>query len=371
MRVAILTLPLHTNYGGIVQAYALQNILQRIGHDVSILKLMNSAGPKKISFRFHYPFLIKEFFLHFHTNISFINEANKRTLYQMKIKGINKFVKSHILIKPFYILGDGDYEAYDAIIVGSDQVWRPIYAGDIELYYLKFLKGRSKIRKIAYGVSFGTTDWEYTEQQTIECAKLAHEFDLITVREDSGIALCQKYLGVKATQVLDPTMLLDKDDYVAIVKQEKAPKSNGNLFVYILDDNEQKQSYVQEIVSKLELTPFAVMPTVKELEVGPAYPGIPIWLRSFMDAQFVVTDSFHGCVFSIIFNKPFIAIGNKKRGQARFDSLLRMFHLQDRLVDVENLSMDCISSRIDWRTVNVIRKKMQQMSISLLSNSLK
>lgn len=371
MRVAILTLPFHLNYGGVIQGYALQNVLRKMGHDVSILELKNSVRPGKISFKFHCPFLIKELLLHFHTNISLINRVNKGTIYLKKVKEINKFIGSHISIKPFYILSNGDYEAYDSIIVGSDQVWRPIYAGDIELYYLKFLEGKSKIRKIAYAVSFGVTEWEYTEQQTVECAKLAHEFDLITVREDSGIALCQKYLGVKATQVLDPTMLLNKDDYVAIVKQEKAPKSDGNLFVYMLDDNEQKQSYVQKIVSKLGLTPFAIIPTEKDLEIGQAYPGIPIWLRSFMDAQFVVTDSFHGCVFSIIFNKPFVAVGNKIRGQARFDSLLRMFHLQDRLVDIDNLSTDCLSHSIDWPAVNAIHQKMQQMSISLLVSSLK
>ena len=95
------------------------------------------------------------------------------------------------------------------------------------------------------------------------------------------------------------------------------------------------------------------------------------WLRAFHDAEFVITDSFHACVFSIIFNKPFIVYGNKERGFARFESLLNMFGLEDRLVSSLNETKTAIEKPIDWERVNSIHKQMKEKSLSFLVNNLK
>lgn len=371
MKIGILTLPFHLNYGGIIQGYALQKTLNKLGYDVTILKVV--VPHKERKFRLHCPVFIKKCLLHCHFNIRYIDEINKRTIYLRALKVTQKFIDTYMRVTPFEVSEKKTCcNAYDSIIVGSDQVWRPVFATPITEYYLEFIENDSYIKRIAYAASFGTAEWEYTEPQTFRCAQLAQKFDLITVREDSGVYLCQKYLGVKAMHVLDPTMLLDKEDYISIVEQENIQPLGGNLCSYMLDDNELKEDYVRQVALKLNLIPFSLTTTDKELyEEGKRYPGVPVWLRGFMDAKCVITDSFHGCVFSIIFNKPFIAIGNKERGQARFDSLLRMFHLQDRLVDISDLSMDCISQPIDWSTVNAIREQMKHRSISLLVENLK
>lgn len=372
MRVAILTLPLHINYGGIVQTYALQTIVKNLGHDVYVLKHQPILLPERYGVKIRYWIYLKRFLNKYlrHKDIDVFVDVKERERYSKKVYYSQDFITKYINKKEFDVQNIKDQDCFDCYIVGSDQVWRPIYAYPIEKYYLKFLENKDYIRRIAYAASFGSEEWEYTEQQTLECAKLARKFDMITVREDSGVDLCQKYLGVKVTHVLDPTMLLEKADYVSIVEKENIPASKGNLFVYMLDDSAQKQNYVQQVALKLNLKQFTIIPSNKELDQGEPYPGVPVWLRAFMDAQFVVTDSFHGCVFSIIFNKPFIALGNKGRGQARFDSLLRMFHLQNRLVDVGDLSMDCIIYPIDWSIVNAIRTKMKDFSIALLTNAL-
>ena len=201
---------------------------------------------------------------------------------------------------------------FDAYLVGSDQVWRPIYSYCLSNYFLDFTIGQH-VKRIAYAASFGTSKWEFTEGQTTRCAALAKQFDAISVREDSGVVLCKKYLGVDAVHLLDPTMLLNKEDYIRLVEQEQIPSSEKKLMTYILDQSEEKQAIVRKISQTLSLSPNVVMPEKNFAQVGKkdidqcVFPPVTDWLRGFMDAEYVVTDSFHGTVFSIIFNKPFVA----------------------------------------------------------------
>ena len=94
------------------------------------------------------------------------------------------------------------------------------------------------------------------------------------------------------------------------------------------------------------------------------------WLRAFYDAEFVITDSFHACVFSLIFNKPFIVYGNKERGFARFESLLNLFGLEERLVCSPNDVKKTLEKNIDWNRVNSIHKQMKEKSLSFLVKNL-
>lgn len=148
------------------------------------------------------------------------------------------------------------------------------------------------------------------------------------MRESSGVQLCQEYFDTKAVQVLDPTLLLSADDYRALIKRGKTQPSNGNLLVYMIDRTKEKEAFVERIAQEEGLTPFW-MSCETDDETLPLEQRIKMpveqWLRSFDDAEFVLTDSFHGCVFSIIFRKQFLAIGNKERGLSRFQSLLTLF----------------------------------------------
>lgn len=106
-------------------------------------------------------------------------------------------------------------------------------------------------------------------------------------------------------------------------------------------------------------------PTVVDIKIDP----VEEWLRSFHDAELVITDSFHACVFSIIFRKPFICIGNKGRGSARFESLLSMFGLEDRLVDISDID-DVPLSPINWQYVEEILMQKKEVAIAFIKNSL-
>lgn len=370
MKIGILTLPLHSNYGGIIQAYALKTVLERLGHETFFIEHINL--PRQLPLTIRYFVYLKRYIIKHILKKKIIVRYDKyaQNIYKYNMKGtlpfINKYIQNSILN-----IRNINFSQIDAVIVGSDQVWRTAYASPIEKFFFNFLgEVHSNIKKIAYAASFGTDNWEYTPQQTERCAKLAKQFDLITVREDSGIKLCKKYLGVNAWLVLDPTLLLEKEDYVRIIIAENTPKFNGNLFAYILDDSSQKREFVKNIATQQELKPFSIIPTNKEIKDGKLFPCVSLWLRAFQDADFVVTDSFHGCIFSIIFNKPFIAIGNKDRGQARFVSLLKLFELQNRFVDITRLSTLPHMNAIDWGKVNTIKNQMKKKSIELLTSRL-
>src|SRR5690606_10705189 len=194
-----------------------------------------------------------------------------------------------------------------------------------------------------------------------------------------GVVLVKDYLDIEAVHVLDPTMLLSKDHYMNIAKEEKQPKSEGDLKIYILDKTQEKVNIVKTLATQLGLKHFEVLPkkrigldTIQDVNDF-VYPHPAKWLRGYQDSKFVVTDSFHGTVFSISFNIPFIAIGNKKRGIARFESLLKMFRLHDRLiVDLENFDVNTLIQKdINWNVVNSILHQEREKAIKFLKDNLK
>jgi hypothetical protein len=177
---------------------------------------------------------------------------------------------------------------------------------------------------------------------------------------------------------LDPTLLLDKEDYVTLVENESTPQFKNNMFCYFLDPTKEKEEMFKLISDDLNLRPFSIMPTESYNEVGPKhidkcmYAPVTSFLRAYMDAEFIITDSFHGAAFSIIFNKPFIVVSNKERGISRMTSLLNVFNLKERLIfSKAELTSELISKPIDFNRVNDIKKLKQSESMSFLRNALK
>lgn len=383
MKIGILTQPLQNNYGGLLQNYALQQTLIRLRHEPETIDhgIANGARFSKLS-------MIICIFLHALRPSKYKLPEYQLTKREHDLiqKNTQRFVDKYIyrtqIIKSKYGFKKiAAKKIFDAYIVGSDQCWRPIYNGTFqEEMFLNFAINQKKIKRIAYAASFGTDKWEMTESQTARCSLLANRFDLITVREVSAVELCEKYLGVKAIHVLDPTMLLDKEDYYNLVYDENEKESKGDLFHYILDPSDEKKLLIQRVSRILGMTPFTIMPkyqasnrTRSDIKChiqDCVFPSVTSWLRGFVDAKLVIVDSFHGAVFSIIFNKPFWVIKNGKRGNTRFESLLSMFKLNDRIVDINNFSNIEWGMSIDWESVNGILKKERTRSLEILNKGL-
>lgn len=378
MKIGILTQPLSTNYGGLLQAYALQIVLKRMGHEVWTI----DQQLYKRNFILKFLSLTKRIVL----NVIFRKSLIVRAWPTYKEKCIitqntNNFIKNNINITDRIngtikssLLNKYQFEVY---IVGSDQVWRPHYSPCLSNYFLDFLNGKNDIKRIAYAASFGVDYWEFSKKETSQYKKLIHKFNAISVREDSAIKLCRKYLDINPSHVLDPTMLLKKEDYIKLLENEYIPKSKGNLLIYILDKSTEKEQIIKNVTNELKMIPFTVMPKMKFAEVGKKlidaciYPSVLEWICGFRDAEYVITDSFHGTVFSIIFNKQFITIGNPSRGLSRFTSLLEIFGLEDRLIlSSTALNIEKINSSIDFSKINQILEKERVSSDLFLRRSL-
>lgn len=357
MKVGIITQPLGANYGGILQNYALQLALRRLGHEPVTLGIGK------------------------HSTLSWFFSTIKNALRKVTGRptdfrvfplipkywpnGMERFIRRYITIsKPRrrYCAKDIDTLSLDALIVGSDQVWRPCYNVCIEDSFLSFAQKRN-ISKVAYAASFGTAEWEFSPTQTLECRELLHAFRAVSVREQSGVRLCKKYFDTDAAWVLDPTMLLSAETYNKLCSGITRA-SKPFLLVYMLDIEDDKLRVAETIANKMGL-PMQV------LSAGPAVKRCDSpekWLSAFRDAAFVVTDSFHGTVFSIIYRKDFIAIGNLSRGNARFESLLNLTGLESRMIDMQSPTYP--AGGIDWESVYGRICPMQKESLNFLKNNL-
>lgn len=332
-RVAILTQPLGANYGGILQAFALQHVLREMGHQPITIDRRGSQDRLRSMAS-----LAKGGLLWITGKQRRIRRWPTPKESETICRHTNRFVSEHITrsvpIKTTDQLRHyAEQESFDAFVVGSDQVWRKAYSPCMPNFFLDFLPDDSPAKRIAYAASFGVSEWEFTEEETQLYARLAKRFDLISVREDSAVALCREHLGVEATHVLDPTMLVDRSVYEELAMSRYAHPSKGDLFCYILDRTPEKSRLVRETANEQGLTPFELLPR-EYRSLAPrddlseaVMPPVEQWLRSFMDAKYIITDSFHGTVFSILFEKPCIVIQNASRGNDRFQSLLKILNL--------------------------------------------
>jgi len=378
MKIGILTLPLHTNYGGNLQAYALMTVLKDMGHDVW---LVNRQGGKIPGWRIPIEIakrVVKKFALG-KKNVVIFAEAKARKEYALISQYTQPFINTHIQpqTKAAHTTEElselVEKDKFDAIIVGSDQVWRIPYSPSIEDYFFGFLTG-NKVKRISYAASFGTENWEFSKEQENNCAALLKQFDAVSVREASGVEMCKKYFGVKAQHVLDPTMLLDVSKYINLIEPLKKEKKKEGVLVYILDETPDKSEVINSVSKLLGKSVFRVNAKTEDKSVSieeRIAPPTEEWIKGFYEADFIITDSFHACVFAILFKKPFLIYGNPYRGLARFKSLLAMFGLEDQLIlSSKDYSAEKTLKEIDWQRVHEILNEKKKEAKTFLKTIL-
>ncbi len=377
MKVAIVTLPLHTNYGGLLQAYALKSCLEGLGHETTVLDLEDKMPAPKL---LKAPFVYARRALGRLTKGQEAPEVFRERRFKAELPVVSAntkcFVDKYIAPRMLRSFGQVSRGDYDAFVVGSDQVWRPRYFPGVEDAFLRFAKGWD-VKRLAYAASFGTDELEYENPMLDNCVKLLGEFDAVSVREESGVRMCSEWFDRDDVKhVLDPVMLLDADRYRALASGAAEHPAKGKLVTYILDKDEHKQSIVDFIAAagSMQVHDVSVNPYDRELPLEKrGVPSVEQWLAGFADAEFVVTDSFHGCVLAILLHKRFVVVGNSSRGLARMQSLVDMFGLDQRLVqgiDPED-DGEFFLSDPDWAQVDEALSKKRQESMEFLDNNLK
>ncbi|WP_150299121.1 polysaccharide pyruvyl transferase family protein [Pseudomonas profundi] len=371
MKIAILTQPLRSNYGGIMQAYALQKVLSDFGHDVVTIDRQYDRKKRIARLRD----LLKPI-IHVITG----RVARRRLSHREQeyvSSNIKLFIERHVarsecINTEAQLAAHFESIYYDKVVVGSDQVWRPCYSPNIYNYFVDFLE--TELPVISYAASFGVDHWEYSERQTQKCRSLVAKFAAISVREESAVSLCKDNLGVKAVVVLDPTLLLSRENYESLLEVQDTPGRGKGVFLYILDPTAEKNEIVSSVSSSLGLETFECGPQhlvdTRSRYQPDKYPSVERWIGSFRDADFVVTDSFHGCVFSLIFRKPFVVVANHDRGAARFNSLLKLFNLTSRLVDIDTNLNNVIIEDINWGDVELRWAELREHSLRYIADNI-
>lgn len=363
----------NNNYGQLFQGYALQNYLRQQGHDVYHLKYRT----RKVQRPLLVQYIIKCIKL-------IINPYKKiKAIKANNLKYSHDAIRDFISFRNVYMnFSTIEYNGIDSLkknpptadyyITGSDQVWAQLISKkDNRAFYLDF--GDKKTNKIAYAASFAMT--EYPRELQPDLRQLLLEFTKIGVRENDGINIC-KNIGINATLVPDPTLLFKGDDYRKL--STPISKLKKFAFIYSLNINSPQQIYWetlspfinQKALNAIVTTADGLIPACEIFEAQYIYATPNEWLWLIDNAEFVITASFHGIIFSILMNTPFIYIPlqNVKAGMNnRIILFLKKVGLENRICYAEEQIKQILATEINWNKVNTIINEMRETGKSFLN----
>lgn len=320
--VAIANMLFQNNFGAILTVYALYKIIEDFGYNPLII-YNNSI---------------------YSNNLFADIRGNKFALKYMNIA--NRHFNKYELEKL--------NEKCDNFVVGSDQVWRVKgHSETAQFYFLNFAYNFKN--KIAYSSSFGINYFEGELKDKILFKYYLKQFDKVSVREYDGVKICKEDFDVEATHVLDPVFLLNDYDY--LVSKSMKNKNNKFIAVYSLYTNIENE--LNFISNKLNLDIEYLIKDNEEI-------SIEDWLWTIKNSELLITDSFHGSCFAIIFNKPFVCILNEGSGISRLESLSNMFDIKDRIISdlSEVMHNTDFLLKMDWTEIN---KKLEIEKVKSLN----
>lgn len=353
MKVGIVTFHHALNYGAVLQAYALQQYLSSLGIDSDIIDYRSpyieyfykpiKANPIKNGKMF-----VREI-------IYYRSNKNKRMKF-------NSFLKSYVkLSKP--VIDKKDLEQlnfeYDFFIAGSDQVWNLKWSGLDKTYFLDFA---DKNKKYSYAASFGFEKIPTGQNQVYK--ELLNEFQAISVREKTGKEIIKELFDKEVEVSVDPTCLIDKEKWEEICIY---PKEKGYVLVYMLDRSDELMLFAKKI-AKEKKTKIIYIADALRKDKDFDYRGFlspAEFIGLFANAGYVVTNSFHGLMFSVIFEKEFCIQYQKKLGapNSRLSDFIHDYHLENRLLD--NIKLE---EKIDYSFVKkIMEKNIEQSKKYILS----
>jgi len=366
-KVLITTLFGVTNYGTVLQAYATQKKIQDLGYDSDILnytqKRLSLLNVIKKSN--HEAKNIK-------SKLFILGSVCFRLVPNVIIKKIfSKFVNKYLVLTSnnindyVEVKKSFDYSKYSCFLTGSDQVWNSKYNEGIDyVYYLKFVP--DDLNKVSYASSIGMN--EFPKEEKKEIKNLLNRYNHISVRELSAQEELKK-MSIDSKLVLDPTMLLNIDEWKLIEKDMNI--NEKYLLVYILGRDKSIMDIAEKVAAERNLKIIKIgLDFIHSSKIYKNYqfcsPNEFVYL--FRNADFILTNSFHGLAFSINFNKQFLAI-SPKTYNTRLLSILTLFDLTDRLIiNNDDLIND---ANINYDLVNKKLSKYRNDSIDFLRKSIK
>lgn len=339
-KINLLTIHWGNSYGGTMQTYATKKILESLNHEVKVINLVHPKFKNELLLALHKSkalFIMTCWFylfrMKYHFNLT-------RRMYGINVKYLPKC---------------------DYCIVGCDQVWnRDITSNINKSYFLDFDKN---VPKVSLASSFGKGCWNEDEEYTLWVRKQLKSFKAISVREDSGVKICQNIFGVNAIQLIDPTIAWGK--YDSIIKDKSV---FHQVYPFLLVKNSETSLICNKVSEYLNL-PLYLPTGVRHF----LFQSPKEWLRRMKNSDFIVTDSFHGLAFCLIFHKRFIVLCANVDKFTRLMSLLRLVHLEERYVkDINYLDehIEILNKRIDYTFVDRIFESEREKYINFIKENI-
>lgn len=344
------------NYGQQLQVYALQRYLTELGHDVFLIRYdpRKDYIVDKTYFRYFKVFNPNKLwsYLTLITKKMMNNVVNKnhsRSFSEFRAINMKLSVKLYTSLEELR----ADPPEAQMYICGSDQIWNypdiySSYENVISAFFLDF--GSPQIKRVSYAASFGRDNLGTSLLKHL--SPLLEKFDYISVRESSGVDICKKLNRYDAQWLLDPTMLLAADSYRFLFADRYTSKKY--IFLYILGNN--CDIPIRQIKKDSKNSQIEIMYTASQFHfdlMSKIYPTLPEWLSLIANAEYIVTNSYHGMIFCILFKKNFIIIPLKgklyKEMNTRIFSLLKRLNIFGKIFDGNFYKV--LNTKVDWETV--------------------
>lgn len=368
------------NYGSILQAYALQTFIRDAGNDSEIILYKKTNMIKQAKRLLHFPLLkatIKMKWKNLYCRLFHPNTYN--TILASREHAFSKFIHNHMLFSQVYVgrkaLIDGT-KNYDCFLLGSDQVWNPMNLGG-DFYTMTFIPN-DKV-KIAYAPSFGIT--KIPKQQKKKTSEYLKRIDYISVRESDGVRIVEELTGRRVPQVVDPTILIERTIWDK-KKGERLIKEDY-IFCYFISANATYRHFAQCLSQKTGLK-LVVLPHVDEFvkadqgfgDIVPEGVGPLQFVNLVSNASYVCTDSFHGSVFSTLYERPFFTFSRYARDVAdstnsRLYSYLKLIGMENRMHNANHVLKDEDLDKPDFSNAKRILENMRKKSRNYLLDALK
>lgn len=343
MRIGIVTFYHVANYGAMLQAYALWHYLERRGHAVEFLDIIR-CNMRRMP-------LLRCFWARHITDIPV-------RLKQYIEYSITSFAEKFPQTRRFADFNDlkNNCPKYDAIVVGSDQMWNPTWCAQSSIPFVFLEFSPVGCKRISYAASFAVKSWFHEGSRAI-VGRLLNEFEGISVRETSGVEIVKSLSGREAMVMPDPTLLWNSNFYDGLCNNESIA-THPYVFKYFLEwtDGALEEECVSAIRKNLNIQ---IERSDRDDKRSILYfrrkISVKSWLKRIAASSFVVTNSFHGTVFSILFRRPFVTVllrGRMAGMNERVYTLLSALGLEDRMVDSVEGAKCCAKRPIDWSQVN-------------------
>lgn len=347
--VGLVTFGHANNFGAILTAYGLYYRLEKLGHKTLMIEKPDFWWP------------------------GFTPEKHVLS---------DQFRKKHVVLsKPYKDKNELEKlnEICSTFVVGSDQMWNH-YLYETAGYYTFLDFAKDEAKKIAYAPSFGHDIIFAPKEEWVNIKCYLNRFNAISVREASGVKLLKDKFNIKAVNNLDPVFLCPRRQYEKLGNSCDTVLPQKYIFAYILDINDDKIKTLKQLSDRLGIPYVCVTDAGQPIDRLPQYDldltemsSVEEWLKYVMNSEFVLTDSFHGTCFAIIFNKQFISIRNSGRGGTRFDSILGALSLENRLVTDTMPFEDYWSNLgvVNYKKINILKWILIKRSRDWLKRALK